>query len=81
MANEYGLTDEPTSDEHAGYVAAMLAAAKRQMAYYDTAMRKYIADGGRVVSGDFEWKSAPMPVGLYEEKKWEPVGGEDAVKV
>ncbi len=52
----YELTDEPTSDEHAGYVAAMLAAAKRQMAYYDQAMRKYIADGGRVLSGDYEWK-------------------------
>ncbi len=53
---QYELTDEPTCDEHAGYVGAMLAAAKRQMGYYDQALRKYVSNGGRVVSGDFEWK-------------------------
>lgn len=30
--------------------------------------------------GDFPWKSGQMPIGLYEERKWEPVGGEDATK-
>ncbi len=52
----YELSDEPTCDEHAGYVAAMLAAAKRRITYYDNAMRKYVNAGGRVVNGDFEWK-------------------------
>lgn len=56
LTKKFELTDELTSDEHAGYVAAMLAAAKRQAAYYDTVLRKYVDDGGRVVSGDFEWK-------------------------
>ncbi len=53
---DYELTDEPTSDGHAGHVGAMVAAAKRRLAYYDGALRRWVAGGGRVVSGDFEWK-------------------------
>lgn len=56
LTKKYELTDQPESDEHAGFVAAMLAASKRQAGYFDGALRKYVADGGRVVSGDFEWK-------------------------
>lgn len=56
LTQKYELTDELTSDEHAGWVGAMLAASKRQASYYDQALRKYVESGGRVVSGDFEWK-------------------------
>ncbi len=53
---EYELSDEPTCDEHAGYIGAIIAACKRKVGYLDNALRKYVANGGRVVNGDFEWK-------------------------
>ncbi len=54
--HEYEMSDSPESDEHAGYVGAIIAAAKRQLLYYDNALRQYVEAGGRVLSGEFEWK-------------------------
>lgn len=50
------MTDMPISDDEAGYVMERITAAKRQMKYLEDCMRKYITDGGRAVSGDFEFK-------------------------
>ena len=50
------MTDTPRSDEEAGYTMARVAASRRQMKYYETAMKEYIAKGGRVINGNYEWK-------------------------
>ncbi len=50
------LTDKPESDEHAGYIGAMIAAAKRQMEYYNNGLRTYADQGGHIVAGDMELK-------------------------
>jgi len=52
----YRMTDRPTSPEEAGYVMARCSAAKRQIDYYTSAMKKYCSDGGKVYCGTYEWK-------------------------
>lgn len=56
MKGTYQMTDSPESDEHAGYVGAVIAAAKRQLEYYNNGLRKYADDGGHIVAGDMELK-------------------------
>lgn len=53
------LTDTPSSDEEAGVIMARIAAARRQMKYYEAGIKEYIARGGRAVDGQFEWKEVP----------------------
>ena len=48
------MTDEPSSDEHAGYIGAMIAASKRQLEYYNNGLRHYAEQGGRIIAGDME---------------------------
>lgn len=50
------MTDSPVSEEEAGKVMEMVSAARRQMKYYEACMKEYIKNGGRVVSGDWEWR-------------------------
>lgn len=56
VGNGLMLTDKPRSDTEAGEVVEMLSAAKRQIKYLDTKMKEYVAKGGRVLSGQMEWK-------------------------
>ena len=51
------MTDNPISDEEAGYTMERIAAARRQMKYLEAGVRKYIDEGGRALAGDFEFKS------------------------
>lgn len=53
------LTDEPATDEEAGIVMARIAAARRQMKYYEAGIRAYVDNGGRAVEGGFEYKKTP----------------------
>ena len=50
------LTDSPKTDEEAGLVMARIAAARRQMKYYEEGIRRYVDEGGRAVEGDWEYK-------------------------
>lgn len=56
MEKNLRLTDKPVDDFEAGGVVEILAAAKRQIKYLDEQMKKHILNGGRVISGQFEWK-------------------------
>ncbi len=49
------LTDTPASDDEAGYVMANASAAKRQIKYWELAMKKYIDSGGKVTAGQYTW--------------------------
>lgn len=51
----FDLTDKPCSDAEAGYVMERLSAADRQIKYLKDGMKEYVAKGGRVISGDWEW--------------------------
>ncbi len=50
------MTDKPRSDEEAGYVMSRVSAARRQQKYYENCMKEYIANGGRVLAGNYEWR-------------------------
>lgn len=50
------ITDQPISDEEAGYTMERIYAAKRQYEYLMSGIKKYIDGGGRAVAGDFEYK-------------------------
>lgn len=50
------ITDEPTSDEEAGYTMALISAMKRQAKYIETCLKEYVSNGGKVVAGNQEWK-------------------------
>ena len=50
------LTDKPQSDTEAGGTAEILSAVKRQLKYYDEKLKAYVEAGGRVISGQWEWK-------------------------
>lgn len=56
----YVMTTKPINNDQAGHVMAMITAARRQIKYYDKAMKDYVIKGGRVVSGQYEWKSTPQ---------------------
>ncbi len=49
------LTDKPASDAEAGHVISIAKAAKRQIDYWELAMKQYIKNGGRVTAGQYEW--------------------------
>jgi hypothetical protein len=55
LVRKYAMTHQPSSDEHAGYVMERVTAAKRQLDYYANAMKDYCKNGGRVLSGGYEW--------------------------
>lgn len=57
--NHTVLTDTPSSDEEAGLVMARIAAARRQMKYYEAGIREYVDNGGRAIDGDWEYKQTP----------------------
>lgn len=50
------LTDKPNNDHEAGLIMARIAAARRQMKYYESGIKEYLANGGRAIDGQFEWK-------------------------
>lgn len=50
------ITDTPTTDQEAGDQMALASAAKRQINYLIEGAKKYVRSGGRVISGQFEWK-------------------------
>lgn len=51
------MTDQPISDEEAGYTMERIAAARRQMKYLEAGIRQYINEGGKALAGDYEFKS------------------------
>lgn len=56
---DFRMTDRLTSDDHAGWVAERVSAAKRQLSYYEAALKDYVAKGGRAISGGWEWGPGP----------------------
>lgn len=56
LARKFRMTDKPRSDEEAGYVMSRVSAARRQQKYYESCMKEYIANGGRVTAGNYEWR-------------------------
>lgn len=56
VQNLHTITDQPISDEEAGYTMERIYAAKRQYEYLMSGIKKYIDGGGRAVSGEFEYK-------------------------
>lgn len=56
LVRKYRMTDKPRSDDEAGYVMSRVAAARRQQKYYESCMKEYIANGGRVTAGSYEWR-------------------------
>lgn len=57
LLRKHSMTDNPISDEEAGYVMEKITAARRQMKYYEDCIRKYVTSGGKAVAGDYEFKS------------------------
>ncbi len=55
LVRKYKMTDKPSSPEEAGFTMERITAARRQMDYYETAIRRFHLEGGKVVSGDFEY--------------------------
>jgi hypothetical protein len=55
LARKFSIQAAPTDAEHAGYIMERVTAAKRQMAFYEERIRKYVLSGGRCVAGDFEY--------------------------
>ncbi len=55
LNGSYRLTDKPGTDAEAGYVISIAKAAKRQIDYWELAMKRYIKNGGRVTAGQYEW--------------------------
>ncbi len=49
------VTGSPTSNEEAGFTAAILSAVKRQQKYLEAKLKEYIATGGRVTQGGYVW--------------------------
>lgn len=62
LIRRHAMTDEPTSDAHAGYVMERVTAARRQLNYYEEGLRRYLSSGGRVLSGEYEWRKTPSGV-------------------
>lgn len=56
LVRKYRMTDKPRSDDEAGYVMSRVSAARRQQKYYESCMKEYIANGGRVTAGNYEWR-------------------------
>lgn len=56
LVRKFRMTDKPRSDEEAGYVMSRVSAARRQQKYYESCMKEYIANGGRVTAGSYEWR-------------------------
>lgn len=56
VRKKYRMTDKPRSDDEAGYVMSRVAAARRQQKYYESCMKEYITNGGRVTAGNYEWR-------------------------
>lgn len=54
-SGNHTYTTEPMSDAEAGYTMAVISAARRQMKYTEQKLKDYIANGGRVISGNLEW--------------------------
>lgn len=50
------LHDRFSTDDEAGLVMARVAAARRQLKYYEAAVREHVDNGGRAVEGDWEYK-------------------------
>ncbi len=55
LVRNHRVTDTPSSNEEAGFTAAMLSAAKRQTKYLETKLKAYVASGGSVVQGGYVW--------------------------
>ncbi len=49
------ITDNPQSLKEAGETMSRLTAAKRQLNYFIECMKKYVNDGGRIISQGMEW--------------------------
>lgn len=56
LVRKYRMTDKPRSDDEAGFVMSRVSAARRQQKYYESCMKEYIANGGRVTAGNYEWR-------------------------
>jgi len=52
---KHDISGAPTDDRHAGYIMERVTAAKRQLAFYEERVRRYVTDGGRCLSGGYEF--------------------------
>lgn len=59
LMRQFRLTDSPRSSEEAGQVMAVVGAARRQLKYYDAAIKAYVNKGGTVTQGKYEWIETP----------------------
>lgn len=49
------ITRKPLDDREAGDIMSLVSAAKRQAKYTEERMKEYCKNGGRVLSGQYEW--------------------------
>lgn len=55
LVRKYNIQESPTGAEHAGSIMERVTAGKRQLEFYEKRIQKYLADGGKVIAGDFEY--------------------------
>ena len=55
LVRKHSISDAPLDTEQAGYIMERVTAARRQMDFYETRVRKYVTDGGRCIAGNFEF--------------------------
>lgn len=55
LVRRHSIQEAPRDSDHAGYIMERVTAAKRQVEFYEKRIRKWCADGGKVVAGDFEF--------------------------
>lgn len=55
LVRKYSISEAPTCDEHAGAIMERVTAAKRQLKFYEERIKSYCLEGGRCVTGDFEF--------------------------
>lgn len=55
LVRKFSISEAPTCDEHAGAIMERVTAAKRQMKFYEERIKQYCLNGGRCVTGEFEF--------------------------
>lgn len=55
LVREYGLSEAPTSAQHAGSIMERVTAAKRQLDFYEKRVRAWCDSGEKCVAGDSEY--------------------------
>jgi hypothetical protein len=55
LVRAHRVTDNPVSNDEAGFTAAMLSAAKRQIKYTESKLKEYVNKGGAATQGGYTW--------------------------